>query len=80
MPLVAFEVARDFVVRNLRPCIWRGWARFNDFPFDQAIYSENHLLHAPGACKASPHSRVLNPVELENPTMISKVRKANHMF
>lgn len=30
-----------------------AFAGYNDTPFDEAIYSKNHFLWAPGACKAT---------------------------
>ena len=35
---------------------------YNDTPFDEAIYSKNHLLRAPGACKVSGWVGGLHPI------------------
>jgi hypothetical protein len=76
MPLVVFEIAREFAIGNTKEVLsrrrrdgeWRFHVRalmleslaeveeglllfkgFDDLPFDEAIYSTNHLLRAPGA-------------------------------
>lgn len=84
MPLVAFEIAREFDVENTRALFGaiakNNWeiphsdemnfriralmlnsrldannesTGYNDGPFDEAIYSTNHLLRAPGGVKMS---------------------------
>ena len=97
MPLVAFEIARAFVIENTREVLrvesgspeWRFRVRalmleslaeldegviffkgVNDSPFDEAIYSANHLLRAPGACKSAQGVGGLAPVLNDSSRML----------
>lgn len=45
---------------------------YNDTPFDEAIYSKNHLLRAPGACKVSGWVGGLHPIIDDGSEMMRK--------
>ena len=54
---------------------------YNDSPFDKAIYSANHLLCAPGGCKASSLFGGMMPVsDNGNSPVMSSARKFCNMF
>jgi hypothetical protein len=107
MPLVVFEIAREFAIANTKEVLsrrqrdgeWRFRVRalmleslaevqegvpifkgFDDSPFDEAIYSANHLLRAPGACKAAPGVGGLAPVLGETTRMIVGERRFDVIF
>lgn len=107
MPLVAFEIARQFVLENTKEVLrlqiggaeWRFRVRalmseslaevdegvlhfkgIDDSPFDEAIYSANHLLRAPGACKSSQGVGTLAPVVGATPQMLVEERRFDVMF
>jgi hypothetical protein len=112
MPLLVFEVARLFVVRNsewlarqqdvdllasdegrfrLRALMLSSMAHtddnghrlyrgYNDSPFDEAIYTANHLLRAPGACKDDKTTGALAPVVGEDSPLIVSERRFCHVF
>jgi hypothetical protein len=52
----------------------------HDLPFDEAIYSANHLLRAPGACKAAQGVGELAPVLGETPRMLVEERGFDQIF
>lgn len=47
---------------------------FNDTPFDEAIYSQNHLLWAPGGCKPNSDAGALCVVEEGVQLMSDEIR------
>jgi hypothetical protein len=109
MPVVVFEIAREFVRENTRLLLYghlaRGGAEWtfrvralmlesmaevendvllfkgcDDSPFDEAIYSANHLLRAAGACKASAGVPALAPVLGSNSRLLVAQRRFDHVF
>ena len=50
----------------------------DDTIFDEAVYSANHLLRAPGACK--PGTAALSPVDANSPTVMVTERNFGNIF
>jgi hypothetical protein len=79
----------QFRLRALMLCdmadeVWGGddsvfFKGYNDTPFDEAIYTANHLLRAPGACKESTAVPALAPVE-EGGSMLVAGRSFERLF
>ena len=110
MPLVAFEIARSFSVKNMEwvmTCDDDQWESpegkfrvralmletmgemglsaflykgFDDTPFDEAIYSKNHLLRAAGACKVNSMTDALAPVDQQEPKMMNRGGDFSELF
>jgi hypothetical protein len=56
-----------------------GFTGYDDTPIDEAIYSKNHLLRAPGACKVD--TSALHPVvDVNNDPLMVEERKFSNLF